>query len=195
MSAGFIRTYARFLGLDAEEAVARFQPVRRRRASGRAVPPATADDAPEAARRSGRCSARSSRSCWSASSATSTGSTRTGAGAGARRDGGPGNRTRGAARSDAGGIAAPPAATQPGAAPALHHQLAVRLTQRSWLRVAVDGTTQLEGIFPAGTTRTFTGKAADVRAGNAGGVVATVDGRPTRPLGKDGDVAEQRYTL
>jgi hypothetical protein len=79
--------------------------------------------------------------------------------------------------------------------PAGPHHLGIHLTERSWLRVAVDGTTAVEGIFPAGTVRTFSGSVADVRAGNAGGVVVTVDGRPPAPLGKTGDVVEQRYTL
>jgi cytoskeletal protein RodZ len=75
------------------------------------------------------------------------------------------------------------------------HRITIRLTQRSWLHVAIDGAAQLEGIYPAGTLRTFTGNAADVRAGNAGGVAVSVDGRPPVLLGKDGDVVEQRYTL
>jgi cytoskeleton protein RodZ len=79
--------------------------------------------------------------------------------------------------------------------PAAHHQLAIRLTQRSWLRVAIDGTTLLEGIYPAGTSRTFSGNVADVRAGNAGGVTISLNGRPPSPMGKEGDVVEQRYTL
>jgi cytoskeletal protein RodZ len=75
------------------------------------------------------------------------------------------------------------------------HRITIRLTQRSWLHVAVDGAAQLEGLYPAGTLRTFSGNAADVRAGNAGGVTVSVDGRPPVLLGKDGDVVEQRYTL
>jgi hypothetical protein len=77
----------------------------------------------------------------------------------------------------------------------VHHQLAIRLAQRSWLRVTVDGATKIEGIFPAGTARTFTGSLAEVRAGNAGGVVVTVNGRSSGPMGKEGDVVEQRYPL
>ena len=92
---------------------------------------------------------------------------------------------------------APTASGSPSAQPATtgRHQIAIRLTQRSWLRVSIDGTTQLEGIFPAGTARTFTGSVADVRAGNAGGVTVALNGRPPVPMGKDGDVVEQRYPL
>lgn len=87
-----------------------------------------------------------------------------------------------------------PSAT-PGASAAAPHELDIRLTQRSWLRVSVDGATLLEGIFPAGTTRTFKGNLADVRAGNAGGVTVGLHGRPPVPMGKVGDVVDRRYTL
>jgi cytoskeletal protein RodZ len=75
------------------------------------------------------------------------------------------------------------------------HRIVIRLTDRSWLHVSIDGKPLVEGIYPAGTVRTFTGNVADVRAGNAGGVVVSVDGRRAVRLGKDGDVVEQRYTL
>ncbi len=80
-------------------------------------------------------------------------------------------------------------------APAAAHRLALALVERSWVRVTVDGTTRIEGIFPAGTTRTFTGKVADVRAGNAAGVTIAVGGRPPVRMGGAGDVVERRYTL
>jgi len=73
--------------------------------------------------------------------------------------------------------------------------VAVRLVQRSWLRVAVDGTVPMEGIYPAGTQRIFHGKTATVRAGNAAGVDVTVNGRDVGPLGAPGDVVERTFTL
>jgi cytoskeletal protein RodZ len=193
---GFIRTYARFLGLDAEDAVAmfnRYAPVERAVA---AMPLGSGDDRGGTGPSLGAIlgvlvavllvgfvgyeywqylQGSTARQPVATASVQPLG-------------------------ADAGSPSAAPGAEssgEPSAEPTAvpHHQLAVRLTQRSWLRVTVDGTTQLEGIFPAGTTRTFSGTAADVRVGNAGGVVLTVDGRPTRPLGKEGDVAEQRYTL
>ena len=193
---GFIRTYARFLGLDAEDAVAmfnRYAPVERAVA---AVPlPSSSDD------RGG-----SGPSLWVVIGGLVAvllvgfvgyeywqylqGNTTREPVATATAQPGP--------AGDGSPSASPnlsPSAVAVAATPFPHHQLDIHLTQRSWLRVTVDGTTQLEGIFPAGTTRTFNGSVADLRVGNAGGVVATVDGRPTRPLGKEGDVAEQRYTL
>jgi hypothetical protein len=83
----------------------------------------------------------------------------------------------------------------PTPSPLARHQLAIRITQRSWIRVVVDGTTRIEGIFPAGTSRTFSGNVADVRAGNAAGVTVAAGGRPFTPMGNVGQVVEQRYTL
>jgi cytoskeletal protein RodZ len=192
---GFIRTYARFLGLDAEAAVARFNqtvPTERPSASVTALP-LDEDDVPRP-------------SLWAivgvvlavalvgfvgweywqythgggAPVAVATPVPQPSASEGVR--------TASPAATGSPGPAASPA---PGQA----RQLEIRLTERSWLRVAIDGTTQLEGIFPAGTTRTFTGKVADVRAGNAGGVSVGLNGRPPAPMGKEGDVVEQRYPL
>ncbi len=92
-------------------------------------------------------------------------------------------------------VGRPVAAPQRAATPVPHHQLALHLSQRSWLRVIVDGHNMMEGIYPAGTTRTFTGSAADVRVGNAGGVTIAINGGAAKTLGHTGDVVEQRYTL
>jgi cytoskeleton protein RodZ len=191
---GFIRTYARFLALDAEDAVAmfnRYAPVERAVAT---VTMASGED------RGG-----SGPSLWvmigSLVAVLLVGFVgyeywqyiqgNSGKEPVAATTAQPDTSASGSPTANARASGVPNAAPTP----VPHHQLAIHLTQRSWLRVTVDGTTQLEGIFPAGLTRTFHGSVAEVRAGNAGGVVATVDGRPTRPLGKVGDVAEQRYTL
>ena len=73
--------------------------------------------------------------------------------------------------------------------------LAIRLTAPSWLRVTVDGNVSIEGTFPAGTTKTFHGKSALVRVGNAGGVEITVDGKTVGKLGGAGDVVEKSFAL
>jgi cytoskeletal protein RodZ len=194
---GFIRTYARFLGLDAEDAVAmfnRYAPVER----AVTVPLVAAED---------RAGSWPSLGAVLALVVAVALVGFVGYEYWQYLRGGTSSRQPVAVASaaqplgdDAG---SPSAAPSPGASlgptpvptPLPHHQLAVRLTERSWLRVTVDGTTQLEGIYPAGTTRTFIGKVADVRVGNAAGVALTIDGRPVAPLGKAGDVAEQRYTL
>jgi cytoskeleton protein RodZ len=74
-------------------------------------------------------------------------------------------------------------------------KLAIRVTQTSWLRVVVDGKVALEGTYPPGTVKTFAGKSALVRVGNAGGVQIAVGGRPVGRLGADGDVVERHFTM
>ena len=189
---GFLRTYARFLGLPAEDAVARFNESAppERPAATVSVVDFDGDD-----RRAGP-------SLWAI--------------VGtlvalllvafvvyeywqyAKGGGAPVARATRAAQPAAGpgGSQAPaPAAASSGTPASLLHQLAIRLTERSWLRVTVDGATKIEGIFPAGTARTFSGSVADVRAGNAGGVTVAVNGRPPVSMGKVGDVVEQHYQL
>ncbi|HEY6233955.1 MAG TPA: RodZ domain-containing protein, partial [Candidatus Elarobacter sp.] len=197
---GFIRTYARYLGKDAEDAVGRFNqtsPVERP-----VVPSASAATLSD--------NERSGPSLWAVVAtlvavvlvgfvgyewwqyAHPGGA---GAGAVARATDAPQPAATGVeSQAPAANVSARPAAT-PGASGVAPHQLALRLTQRSWLRVVVDGTQQLEGIFPAGTVRTFKGNVADVRAGNAGGVVIATNERSPKPMGNVGDVVEQRFTL
>jgi len=80
----------------------------------------------------------------------------------------------------------------PGAAP---ETIAVHLSAPSWLRVTVDGNVSMEGTFPAGTAKSFHGKAATLRIGNAGGVEVVVDGRSLGKLGSTGDVVERTFAL
>jgi cytoskeleton protein RodZ len=92
--------------------------------------------------------------------------------------------------------ASPAAGQTPSASPVGGAQtLALVLSSPSWLRVTVDGSVSIEGTFPAGTTKTFHGKSALVRVGNAGGVEIFVDGKDVGKLGKTGDVAERAFTL
>jgi cytoskeleton protein RodZ len=194
---GFIRTYARFLGKDAEDAVGRFNqtsPVERP-----VVPSASAATLSD--------NERSGPSLW-AVIATLVAVLLVGfVGYEWWQYAHPGRipvalATRAPQPTDAGtesqapaASARPAASSTPAASGVAPHQLELRLTQRSWLRVVVDGTQQLEGIFPAGTVRTFKGSVADVRAGNAGGVVIATNDRSPRPMGNVGDVVEQRFTL
>jgi len=71
----------------------------------------------------------------------------------------------------------------------------VKLSERSWLRISIDGKSQMEGIFPAGTQRAFHGKSAVVRAGNSGGVDLSVNGKSVGKLGAAGDVVERAFSL
>ena len=196
---GFIRTYARFLGLDAEDAVGRFNesaPAER--------PASTASVSLDEREGSGL-------SIWAVLGALvalalvgfvayeywqyvhgGSGRVPVAAATAAPQPGAAATGSQTPAPGASGSPSAEPSATPASTA---RHQIAIHLTQRSWLRVSIDGSTQLEGIYPAGTSRTFTGSVADVRAGNAGGVTVALNGRPPAPMGKDGDVVEQRYPL
>jgi cytoskeletal protein RodZ len=186
---GFIRTYARFLGLDPESAVSRFNDtVPAERPGAHVPPPAVLDREP------------SGPSVWAVLGVVVALALVGFVGYEWWQfsQGRPADRP--VAVATAAPVAASPAAAPvpratPKPAPVVRHQLAIQLTQRSWLRVTVDGKTQLEGIFPPGTARTFKGGLADLRVGNAGGVRVSVNGAPPKTLGKDGDVVEQRYTL
>jgi cytoskeleton protein RodZ len=182
---GFLRTYARYLKLDPEEAVAEFN-------ATLPEPPAPSTDEPAArSPRSGRSGllliwiagtvavllvafvvynelTLRSQQAVAMASATPT----------------------------AAALASPsPPAPSPTPALGGASSLALVLSAPSWLRVTVDGNVSMEGTFPAGTSKTFHGKSALVRIGNAGGVEIFVDGKDRGKLGKAGDVVEQAFTL
>ena len=196
---GFMRTYARFLGLDAEDAVARFS----------AAAPAAAAMAP--ARSEERSRERPAREEWAGPSVVGILAVLVAAAVVGYvgyayfqyRSGAPVPVAVASSRP-----ADPVTETSPESAAVLpapfptplhirkpRHGLQVRLTQTSWLRVAIDGTVVAEGTFPAGTAKSFAGNVADVRVGNAGGVDVAVNGRPVGLLGGPGDVVERRFVL
>lgn len=191
---GFLRTYARYLGLDPEEAVAAFN------ATG-----AAAGSEPSGASSMGAyAEPRSLRPLiWVAGviALTLVGFVLylyfAPAHAGQTLASAPVTAT--ASPSAAPGTPAPSAvpSSNPSEPPLLPRAktLAIHLTAASWLRVTVDGNVSIEGTFPAGTTKTFHGKSALVRVGNAGGVEITVDGKPLGKLGGAGDVVEKAFTL
>ena len=194
---GFLRTYARYLGIDPEEAVAQYNA-----SAGNAPQPASTGTGPSAYREprslgpliwiSGIVALalvgfviylyfsppRSSQMLASTGAATAS--------------------SVPAGVPSASPTAAASTAGSPAPEPTLLPQtktLAIHLTAPSWLRVTVDGNVSIEGTFPAGTTRTFHGKSALVRVGNAGGVEITVDGKRVGKLGGAGDVVEKTFTL
>jgi cytoskeleton protein RodZ len=184
---GFIRTYARFLGIEPEEAVAAFNRVQP------APPPATnlpADEPP--ARGAGRV--KGSALVWVASAVAILLIAFVVYNELTMRRG----------ETAVSLASATPVAAAPSITPARQASLAVAdapkslalvLSATSWLRVTVDGNVSMEGTFPAGTSKTFYGRNALVRIGNAGGVEVYVDGRDVGKLGKSGDVVEQAFTL
>jgi cytoskeleton protein RodZ len=197
---GFMRTYARFLGLDAESAVARFS------ASLPAAPVATAArPAPANAneKRGGDPAGPSLAAILSIVAAVVVVAFvgyefyqyRAGAPAAVPVADSSAAPAVAAGDAETPAPAVPPAAPSARSTPAAKRGLSLRVTETSWLRVTVDGTVVLEGTLPPGSAKSFTGKTADVRVGNAGGVRIAVNGRPLGRLGASGDVVERRFAL
>jgi cytoskeletal protein RodZ len=184
---GFMRTYARFLGIDPEEAVAEF--TRTQDVPEASIAAAAAESPRPRSRPSGaliwiaglvavvliafvvynEVSLRAQQSSAPVADATPTAT---------------------AAVSTPDLATAAPAPVIGGA-----NSLALVLSAPSWLRVTVDGSVSMEGTYPAGTAKTFHGKKALVRIGNAGGVEVYVDGKDRGKLGASGDVVEHDFTL
>lgn len=195
---GFLRTYARFLGLDAEDAVTEFN------ASEGASPAPQISSQPSVAPYEPRPGGGSlAPLIWIAGViavaligfviylyVTPT------------RGGQQQLAATAAGQPTAPSLANPNATNVPGSptpspapSPLLAKAMTIHLTAPSWLRVTVDGNVSIEGTFPAGTTKNFHGKTAVVRVGNAGGVEITVDGKPVGKLGAAGDVVEKNFQL
>jgi|SRR5579864_6639629 len=181
---GFLRTYARFLGLDPEEAVAEFNA-----ATGPAVSASSSPAAPAPGQRS------LAPLIWIASviaigligfviylylSPPRTAVTAV------QQSATP------VPSSVPKGVTPRPS---PRPQPLLTRTLAVNVTSGSWLRITIDGSVSMEGTFPRGTSKTFHGKTAVVLAGNAAGVEISVNGKPAGQLGGKGAVVEKRFSL
>jgi cytoskeleton protein RodZ len=195
---GFLRTYARFLGLDPEEVVTAF--------NGAVRPSEEAAPAPLPSRE--RPSKRGSLMVWIAAAVAMVLVAYVFYNAlTMRREAAP-IASQSAAASPLPSIVASPSGARLAASPVSSAQpsapggsadgpksLALVLSAPSWLRVTVDGSVSMEGTFPAGTSKTFHGKNALVRIGNAGGVEIYVNGKDVGKLGRLGDVAERAFTL
>jgi cytoskeletal protein RodZ len=73
-------------------------------------------------------------------------------------------------------------------------QVAVKFTDQSWIRVMTDGKMNFEGVLPQGTQRLWTAdKQIVVRAGNAGGVIVSLNNGQAKPLGMPGSVEEVTF--
>jgi cytoskeletal protein RodZ len=190
---GFIRTYARFLGLDPEEAVAAFS---RTQPAGQA--PVHYASRENGAGRSGPRSPWSTLAIWvTAVVAVLLVAFVVYNELTLRRAASPAPLAVTSLPSATPAQTAAAVSTTPASSAAADagHSLALRLSAPSWLQVTVDGSVSMRGTFPAGTSRTFHGKNALVRVGNAGGVEVFVDGKDVGTLGKTGDVAERAFSL
>jgi cytoskeletal protein RodZ len=193
---GFIRTYARFLNLDPEAAVAAYN------ATLGETEPTASRGSPSmlsvAPRR------RPSPWLWVAGLAAAILVAFVGFKYAEFQRGGGAAATvaveapTSAPASPAAGSTAAPATSTATSTPAsvpTSRTLQLRLTADSWLRISIDGKPVFEGILPAGTLKAYHGSSAKVRAGNAGGVDLTVNGKDLGAMGGPGDVVERTITL
>ena len=75
-------------------------------------------------------------------------------------------------------------------------RVSVTLTERCWTEVSVDGKSVFEGIIEKGKTENWQGKESVViRAGNAGALDVTLNGKKLGKFGDSGEVLERRFTL
>ena len=84
------------------------------------------------------------------------------------------------------------------AAPAQAQGVDLRLeaTQACWLSVTVDGKRVVYDTLPRGAVREFhAAREITLRAGNAGGIVATIDGKPLGTLGQVGQVQDRVFAV
>ncbi len=186
---GFIRTYARYLGLDAEAVVAQLNATP---GSAHAKPHEPVAVAPLQTRR------RPSPWLWIAGVAAVVLLVFVGYKYFDLQQSGGSSQTVAIASPPPSTAAAGVAAHAPPVHEATHvpeRTLRVRLTADSWASIKIDGTTVFEGIAKAGSSRDFHGKNATVRAGNAGGVDLILNGKELGKMGNSGDVVERTLTL
>jgi hypothetical protein len=74
--------------------------------------------------------------------------------------------------------------------------LRLETTQACWLSVTVDGKRVVYDTLPKGAVREFHAeREINLRAGNAGGIVATIDGKPLGTLGQVGQVQDRVFAV
>ena len=207
---GFVRNYAKFLRLNAEALVQQFA-----EENGSTPPPAPAE--PESAPRRISLSTVGDESLssisiggTSSSYASIFGKLAAGIIVLAALVGG-GVAAISAINSPAQVPAAPPVKTEQPAAPAAAAEadasdtaraahadgvnVSVTFTERCWTEVSVDGKSVFEGIIEKGKTESWKGKESVViRAGNAGALDVTFNGRKLGKFGDNGEVLERTFS-
>ncbi len=89
----------------------------------------------------------------------------------------------------------PPPTTAP-TVPANEVEVAVEITQPSWLQVTVDGRQVFAAILQPGQNRAWRGqRSVTVRTGNAGGTIIFVNGQAVGTLGNPGAVVEREWQV
>ncbi len=75
-------------------------------------------------------------------------------------------------------------------------EVVIKARQNCWLRVLVDGEPAFEAILPSGQEKSFVGKEkVYVKAGNAGGIDITFNGKKVPPLGTGAEVKEREFKV
>ncbi len=75
-------------------------------------------------------------------------------------------------------------------------KVGVTLKEESWIQVIADGRTTFEGTLEEGSKRTWTAqKELTVKAGNAGGVLVSVNQEEAKKMGESGKVEQLRVAL
>ncbi len=73
-------------------------------------------------------------------------------------------------------------------------RIGLTMTSQSWVRIVVDGKTDFEGVLSEGTQRAWEAdKQLVLRAGNAGGVMVSLNEGLPKPLGEPGAVEEVTF--
>lgn len=75
------------------------------------------------------------------------------------------------------------------------NKLIIETEQPCWLLVKVDGQNQLEATIPAGEKLVYEGKKIYIKAGNAGGIKITLNGQAIPALGRSGEIKEKEFTV
>lgn len=89
-----------------------------------------------------------------------------------------------------------PVSATPKAASEKEQQIKIGITLKapSWVRVVADGKIQFQGLLPQGTQRTWVAKEElTVLAGNAGGVLLTINQEKSQQMGDLGEVQELTF--
>jgi len=72
----------------------------------------------------------------------------------------------------------------------------MRITQRAWVRVTVDGEVVQEGTLEPGAVKEYQAEQAiSIRTGNGGGVSLTLNGEDLGPMGDVGKVVERTWVV
>ncbi len=82
--------------------------------------------------------------------------------------------------------------------PAIGEELMIKITvkQDSWVKITVDNKPAFEGILTKGIEKQWNGKQKiKIRAGNAGGILISVNNEKPKELGKLGQVQEATFEL